>query len=300
MDHLAFLFPGQGSQYSGMLDCIPDSKKKNEFFSVFSEEMNRSIDSFSDSEITQTQNTQPLLYTISACYFEWCREKNLIPSFMAGHSLGEFSALYAANVFSFRDGLRLTAYRGKIMQNVSQKTPGGMCAIIGLELPAVLSICKQCSEFGIAEAVNINAKKQIVISGENAAMEKAPEFAKKEGARMCIPLKVSAPFHSSLMKSLETEFTNFMQTIQFHDASIPVIQNVDAQPHMNAQRIQWNIVQQLFHPVRWTDTLSMLCSKGIKNAIEMGPKNVLTGLSRGTGIRCKPVESVCKEETTDM
>jgi [acyl-carrier-protein] S-malonyltransferase len=254
--------------------------------------MGKSIDSFTEEEIQLTQYTQPILYTLSACYLQWARENTNPPSFLAGHSLGEISALYAGGVVSFEEGLSITIYRGKIMHNVTTDTPGGMCAIVGLTIDQVLMLCKQLQKFGVAEAVNINAKNQIVISGSSEAMKQAPSYAKEMGARLCIPLKVSAPFHSSLMKPIEEKFSTFLQKYSFHDATIPIVQNVDAQPHQFATMLKYNLIQQLSHPVLWIDSIDMMASKGVREALEIGPKNVLSGLCRGTQIQCAPIESI--------
>ena len=292
MNHVCYLFPGQGSQYMGMLEKVPKIASTKKFLETFQKEMGKSLDSFTEEEIQRTQYTQPILYTLSACYLHWIRENNSPPSFLAGHSLGEISALYAGGVVSFEEGLSITIYRGRIMYEVTTDTPGGMCAVIGLSIGQVHMLCKQLQKFGVAEAVNINAKNQIVISGSSEAMEQAPSLAKEMGARMCIPLKVSAPFHSSLMKPIEEKFSTFLQEFTFHDASIPIVQNVDAQPHQAASMLKYNLIQQLSHPVLWIHSIDMMASKGVREALEIGPKNVLSGLCRGTQIQCTPVESM--------
>ncbi len=292
MNHLSYLFPGQGSQYIGMTEKVPKISSTGKFFESFHREMGKSIDSFTEEEIQLTQYTQPILYTLSACYLHWARENNNPPSFLAGHSLGEISALYASGVVSFEEGLFITIYRGKIMHDVSNDTPGGMCAIIGLTIDQVHDLCKQLQKFGVAETVNINAKNQIVISGSSEAMKQAPQYAKEMGARMSIPLKVSAPFHSSLMKPIEEKFSTFLQNYSFRDATIPIVQNVDAQPHQSATMLKYNLIQQLSHPVLWIDSICMMASKGVREAVEIGPKNVLSGLCRGTQIQCTPIESI--------
>ncbi|MDD4028446.1 MAG: ACP S-malonyltransferase [Caldisericia bacterium] len=298
MKHTSYVFPGQGSQYSGMMDLVPKTTPTMSHLQVFEKEMGKPIEAFTEEEITLTQFTQPIIYTISSCYLEWLQENENPPSFLAGHSLGEISALFAGGVLSFEEGLAITMYRGKLMEEVTKDTPGGMCAIIGLPIDTVQALCNRLQPFGVAEAVNINAEKQVVISGSTLAMEKAPGVAKEMGARMCIPLKVSAPFHSSLMKPIERKFSTFLQTYRFKDAKIPIVQNVDAQPHQSARMLKYNLIQQLSHPVLWKDSLDQMISKGVTNAIEVGPKNVLSGLCRGSAIQCVPVEVLRKNEQT--
>jgi [acyl-carrier-protein] S-malonyltransferase len=292
MKHISYLFPGQGSQYIGMMDKVPKSSIAQSYLQVFTKEFGKSIESFTEEEIKLTQFTQPILYTISACYLRWIQERESPPSFLAGHSLGEISALFAAGVLSFEEGLALTKYRGKLMEEVTQDTPGGMCAVIGLPIHEVKALCEKLQPLGVAEAVNINAEKQIVISGSKLAMEKAPALAKEMGARMCIPLQVSAPFHSSLMKPIERKFSVFLQDYCFKDATIPILQNVDAQPHQCAKMLKYNLIQQLSHPVLWKNSLDEMIARGVTEAFEIGPKNVLSGLCRGTKIKCVPIETL--------
>ncbi|MCK5848664.1 MAG: ACP S-malonyltransferase [Caldisericia bacterium] len=296
MNNTAFLFPGQGSQYCGMDKLVPETIKSKKYFSVFKKTFGKKLQQFTEDELKLTQYTQPALFTISASYNSWLVENNQIPTIMAGHSLGEISAMFSAGVFSFEDGLKITKFRGEIMSRVSKKTPGGMCAIVGLSLEKVNLLCQELQKYGVAEPVNINSKNQIVISGEISAMENSIALAKKMGAKLVIPLKVSAPFHSSLMRALSSEFTSFLQNIEFKESNVPIVQNVDAQPHQNPDVLKKNLVSQLYSAVKWTDTLSMLYSKGVKNAIEIGPKKVLTGLCRGFGLECTPIEQLVSQK----
>lgn len=276
----AFLFPGQGSQYVGMFEHIRHENCAKDFMDQFEHHLHVRFDSLSDDELQQTQFTQPALYTMSAIYFTLFQEAGILPDFVAGHSLGEFSALYAAGFFSFADGLSIVSIRGKLMQEVSRQSAGKMAAIIGLERDAVLDICNDCSQVGLVKAVNFNAPLQTVISGQPEAVIKACEMAKTAKAKLVVSLPVSAAFHSPYMEPLRTPFREAFRNMALMDAKIPVIQNMDAQPHQQKQVIVENLISQLHSPVLWVDTIEKLIALGARSFVESGPKKVLTGLMK--------------------
>lgn len=276
----AFLFPGQGSQYAGMFEHVKHEACAKELMDQFEQQLHFRFDSLSDEELQQTHITQPALYTMSAIYFTLFKEAGILPDFVAGHSLGEFSALYAAGFYSFADGLSIVSLRGKLMQEVSKHSSGKMAAIIGLPKDTVLDLCEACSQIGMVKAVNFNSPLQTVISGQPEAIARACEMAKTAKAKLVVPLPVSAAFHSPWMEPLRTPFREAFQNIALQDAQIPVIQNVDAQPHQQKQVIVENLVSQLHYPVLWVDSVDKLIALGARKFVEIGPKKVLTGLMK--------------------
>jgi len=290
----AFLFPGQGSQYAGMFDLVKDTSVAKDYIAQFEDRLHYRFDSFKEEALQQTWVTQPALFTMSAIYTTLLKEEGICPQFVAGHSLGEFSALLAAQFFSFQDGLATVCLRGKLMQEVSSHSEGKMAAIIGLPREIVVSICEECSVFGIVSAVNFNSPNQTVISGQTDALQKACELAKASKAKLVVPLSVSAAFHSSLMEPLREPFGKAFQSISLSDASVPVIQNVDALPHQQKQIIVENLISQLHKPVLWQDSIETLLSLGVNTFIEAGPKKVLTGLMKHLPFQTLPSEEWIK------
>jgi [acyl-carrier-protein] S-malonyltransferase len=204
----------------------------------------------------------------------------LEPEAVAGHSLGEYSALVAAGSISFEDGLQLTRRRGEMMAAIAAQTGGIMAAILGLPATEVEAICREVSTDGICEPANFNSPTQTVISGEEAAVRHAMDRARERGAKRAIQLNVSAPFHCSLMAPLARSFRPVLDAVDIHDATIPVVANVDAQPERPGSEIKENLIRQLDHSVRWTDSVRNLVTSGIDTVVEVGPGKVLTGLMR--------------------
>lgn len=287
----AFLFPGQGSQYAGMFDLVKDTSVAKQYIAQFEDRLHYRFDSLQEERLQQTEVTQPALFTMSAIYTTLLMEEGICPQFVAGHSLGEFSAILAAQFFSFEEGLAVVSLRGKLMQQSSSHSEGKMAAIIGLPRETVVSICEECSAYGVVSAVNFNSSNQTVISGQTEALQKACERAKALKARLVIPLAVSAAFHSSLMEPLREPFRKAFQSISLSDASIPVIQNVDALPHQQKQIIVENLISQLHKPVLWQNSIDTLLSLGVNTFVEAGPKKVLTGL-----IKHLPFQILSSEE----
>ena len=234
MTNLAFVFPGQGSQKIGMLAELAEQnpiieQTFSEASGVLGYDMWQLIQQGEQDEINLTQRTQPILLTCSvAIYRLWNEQQGTVPSQMAGHSLGEWSALVCANVIDFADGLRIVEARGKYMQQAVPVGQGAMAAIIGLDDQAILNACSEASSLGVVDAVNFNAPGQVVIAGSNNAVERAMEICKSAGAKRALPLPVSAPFHTSLMKPAADNLAEMVNAVTFRAPEVPIIHNVHA------------------------------------------------------------------------
>ncbi len=295
--HTAFIFPGQGSQYKGMADSLKEWAPAKPFFEEFMHQMGYDFTLMSDDELSVTQVTQPSLFTLSCIHYEYLKSLGHTPFITAGHSLGEYTALYAAGAFSFADGLSLVACRGRLMHEVSLENAGKMAAIIGLDLEKVCRICQDCSKDNeIVEAVNINAKNQIVISGNHQAVETACLKAKELGAKRAIVLQVSAPFHSSIMRNIRKDFVQKIEEISFHRPNIMVVQNVDGKIHQDPFRLKHNLVMQLYSPVRWVDCMEEMSIKGAQRFMECGPKKVLSSLAKSMGFEANSSEDMLNKQ----
>lgn len=282
----AFVFPGQGSQYAGMSKKIPESLQKRKMFAIASEIIGEDLFEICENgpqeKLTSTDITQPALFTVSAIYDTLLKEKEESPEIVAGHSLGEYSALYSAGVISFEDGIKLTRIRGKLMKNISSITPGKMLAVIGLEVDKINKLIEEALKKGVIVAANYNAPDQIVLSGEISAVEEAQMLAKVLGARLAKPLDVSAAFHSPLMSPIVEEMSKAIDSCHFSIPKIPVVQNVSAEAENDVDKIKANLKLQLTGPVRWVETMLLLEKMGFNSLIEVGPKNVLKGLLERT------------------
>ncbi len=278
----AFVFPGQGSQYVGMSKKIPESSVKKELFQKASDIVGFDLLELCDngpmSELTSTENTQPALFTVSAIYDIMFKEKGIKPEIVAGHSLGEYSALFSAEVLSFEDGVSLVRKRGLLMKSASEKSPGKMLAVIGLGEDKITELVEKSSKFGIIVAANYNSPGQVVLSGEASAIENAQKIAKELGARLAKVLAVSAPFHSPLMAPIVKEMSAYIDKVDFGKPTVPVVQNVTGEISESVSEIKENLKKQLTGPVLWTKTLGTMQKIGADEFFEVGPKNVLKGL----------------------
>ncbi len=276
--------PGQGSQYVGMLSKLAPFDTAQKVLAQANEVLGFDIVGLMTNgpmeELTQTENTQPALVTCSAAWLAVLKEKGVSCQFALGHSLGEYSALYCADAIDLETALRLVRRRGELMREATAKISGTMGAIIGLPADKVREICKQASELGVCEPANFNSSSQIVVSGQVEAVTKAMEIAKTEKARLAKLLNVSAPFHSSLMDPVAKEFANNLQNARIVDASFPVIANVNAKPMQKADEIRQNLTNQINNPVLWEKSIIQAAAMGVDEFLEVGAKNVLTGLCK--------------------
>lgn len=293
----ACVFPGQGSQKVGMV------KELYENVLEVKEIVDRACDILSfdlktlmfeghEDELKMTYNAQTALLIAGVAAYSLLKKQNFIPSFAAGHSLGEYSACVAAGALSFEDTLMLVRKRGELMHEASVKTPGIMAAFLGADREKARDVCEKASAYGIVEVANYNSPAQVVVSGETHAVEKAKEIALQNGVRKVIMLAVSAPFHCSLMKPAQVEFKNVLNGAAFHDAQIPVVQNVNAKATKDAEEIKENLAAQITLPVLWEDSIKTIINEGITAFVEPGCGKVLCGLigSISKNTQCYHVE----------
>jgi [acyl-carrier-protein] S-malonyltransferase len=285
-NNLAFIFPGQGSQSLGMLKDLANSHIEiKHTFEQASEAL--SIDLWAivtdgpEEALNQTQNTQPVMLAAGFAVWEvWCKYSNIRPKWMAGHSLGEYTALVCSGALSFEEGIKLVAVRGKLMQEAVPAGIGSMAAILGLEDQQVVNICAQVAEHEVVSAVNFNAPGQVVIAGNLAAVERAMLAAKDMGAKRAILLPVSVPSHCALMKSAAEKLDTYLLNTVVSNPKMTVIHNVDVASHSSPEQIRVTLSQQLYQPVRWVETIKLLNDRGVTRFVECGPGKVLVSLNK--------------------
>jgi [acyl-carrier-protein] S-malonyltransferase len=283
----AFVFPGQGSQSVGMLNSISERPEVRAILQEASEALGEDIAKLiaegPAEALSLTTNTQPVMLTAGVAFYRaWQAAGGAVPRVMAGHSLGEYSALVAAGVISFKDAVPLVRFRAKAMQTAVPVGTGGMAAILGLDDASVIKVCAEASAAagGVVEAVNFNAPGQVVIAGASDAVTKACELLKAAGAKRALPLPVSAPFHSSLLQPASEKLKAYLANIEFKAPTIAVINNVDVEILSDPAAIKDALVRQAAKPVRWAETIQAMAGQGITQVVECGPGKVLAGLSK--------------------
>ncbi|MEO8923321.1 MAG: ACP S-malonyltransferase [Caldimonas sp.] len=287
MKSFAFVFPGQGSQSVGMLDAWGDHtavrQALDEASAALGTDMARLIREGPKEQLDLTTNTQPVMLTAGiACYRAWLAETDMMPAVVAGHSLGEYTALVAAGALSLAEALPLVRFRAQAMQEAVPVGVGAMAAILGLDADAVRAGCAAAAAATgeVVQAANFNDPKQTVIAGTKAGVDKACELLKAAGAKRALPLAVSAPFHSQLMKPAAERLRERLATTALDAPSIPVIDNVDVKVESEPTAIRDALYRQAYSPVRWSETIQAIRARGVAHIFECGPGKVLAGMIR--------------------
>jgi [acyl-carrier-protein] S-malonyltransferase len=285
MSRFAFVFPGQGSQSRGMMNGYADFPAVRNTFAeasdVLKQDLWELVKEGSDADLNATVNTQPIMLTAGvAVYRAWQAQHGATPVMMAGHSLGEYTALVAAGALSFADALPLVRYRAQCMQQAVPEGVGGIAAILGLDDDAVRAVCVEGAQGEVLEAVNYNSPGQVVIAGNRAAVERGMELAKARGAKRAIMLPMSVPSHCSLLKGAAQQLRDYLGNVAVLAPAIPVLHNADVKSHSDGAAIKDALVRQLYSPVRWVETVLEFGRQGITHNAECAPGKVLAGLNK--------------------
>jgi [acyl-carrier-protein] S-malonyltransferase len=285
MGKLAFLFPGQASQYPGMgRELAANHPAARSVFDEADKALGFSISDLcfngSEDALKLTANTQPSILTASVATFRVLEENGIQPAYVAGHSLGEYSALVAAGGLDFSDAVRLVRHRGEYMQTAVPEGVGAMAAILGLAPAQVAGICRQAADGQVVAPANLNSPEQTVISGHAEAVKRAVEMASAGGAKRAVMLPVSAPFHSSLMQPAAVRLEVDLKATQFHSLRVPLVNNADAEVTTDGNEAREGLLRQVTLPVRWEESIRELIDQGVNTFVEVGPGRVLTGLLR--------------------
>ena len=283
MNAIALVFPGQGSQRVGMgRDFWTQVPEARLFFEKGSEalgiDLARLCFEGPEDLLTLTANAQPAIMTVSMAAFGALQREGVTPDFVAGHSLGEYSALVAAGSFTFEDGIRIVRKRGEFMQEAVSPGAGAMAAVLGLDRQGVCAVCEEAARDGIVEVANLNSPGQVVIAGTTEAVDRAVELAIQRGAKRAVRLQVSAPFHCSLMRPAAERLAGVLRSIPIADPLVPLVNNADAELVTKKEEIADSLVRQVTSPVRWEDVVRRLVKEGVTRFLELGPGKVLTGL----------------------
>lgn len=285
MKNFAMVFPGQGSQEVGMLAELASQfpiieETFRQASGVLGYDLWQLVQQGPAEELNKTWHTQPALLTASVALFRLWQQQfpDVRPSMMAGHSLGEYSALVCADVVDFQDAVKLVALRGKLMQEAVPENTGAMYAIIGLDNESIIQACQQASQGEVVSAVNFNSPGQVVIAGQKSAVERAGALCKEAGAKRALPLAVSVPSHCELMRSASEKFAESLAQIPFHTPTVAILNNVDVEAYTDPNQIRDALIRQLHSPVRWTEIVEKMASNGAEVLLEMGANKVLTGL----------------------
>ena len=302
----AFIFPGQGSQSIGMLaDLAAEFPIVKQTFAEASEALGydlwQLVQNGPEADLNQTDKTQPAMLAAGiAVWRVWQNQQQFQPAFLAGHSLGEYSALVAAGAIDFKDAIKLVAKRGELMQQAVPVGEGAMAAILGLEDAQVIDLCKQASIHGVVEAVNFNSPGQVVIAGAAAAVNQAIDLATAAGAKRALLLPVSVPSHCALMQPAAEQLARELLNIDIRVPQIPVIHNASVTSTPDSDAIRDLLARQLFSPVRWVETINYLAAQGVDTLVECGPGKVLAGLAKriDKSLNAQPLFDVASLEKT--
>jgi [acyl-carrier-protein] S-malonyltransferase len=284
MKNIAFLFPGQGSQSVGMMNGFGDLNIIRDTFAEASDVLGVDLWTMAteaNDSINETTNTQPIMLTAGvATWRAWLAASDKLPTVLAGHSLGEYTALVASGALTFKDVLPLVRYRAEVMQNAVPAGVGAMAAILGLDDETVRAVCAEAAQNEVLEAVNLNSPGQVVIAGNKAAVERGMELAKAKGAKRALPLPVSVPSHCALMKPAALQLAEYLKSVAVNAPQIPVLHNADVAAYSDSEKIKDALVRQLYSPVRWVETVQAIAAQGVTQTAECGPGKVLAGLTK--------------------
>lgn len=286
MTKFAMVFPGQGSQSVGMLSDLADTypivkATFDEASEILGYDLWMLVQKGPVDELNQTWKTQPALLAASVAVFRvWQSLNGPEPEFMAGHSLGEYSALVCAGVIDFKDAIKLVELRGRLMQEAVPNGTGAMYAIIGLDNDSIAKACKQAEQAQVVSPVNFNSPGQVVIAGNKEAVERAALLCKEAGAKRALPLAVSVPSHCALMRPAADKLATTLDSVKFNTPQFAVINNVHVKIESSEKNIKMALIEQLYSPVRWTEIVEVMSEKGVTSLVEIGPGKVLTGLTK--------------------
>lgn len=303
MSKIAFVFPGQGTQFVGMGKDIYENseiakKEFDEIFGSLSFDLKDAMFNGPEETLKKTKYTQPAIVAMSLVLEKLVRAKEITPDFVAGHSVGEYAAMGSAGFLTLSEAVKLTSFRGEVMNEIAEQVNGGMAAIIGMESSDIIEALKEVE--GVVEAVNFNEPKQTVIAGDKGAIEKACEVLKAKGARRAMPLAVSGPFHSSLMKPAGEKLREEAEKYNFKDAEVTLVANTTADFLTKPEEIKAEIYAQSFGPVKWVDTIKKLKENGVDTIYEIGPGKVLAGLIKKIDKEIKVVNINSVEDVNNL